>query len=54
MIGAVVEGVRANGDVDPAAFAELRAALLRHKVVFLRDQHGLTDDDQRAFAGLFG
>jgi alpha-ketoglutarate-dependent sulfate ester dioxygenase len=47
VIGAVVEGVRASGDVDPAAFAELRAALLRHKVVFLRDQQGPTDDDQR-------
>ena len=54
VIGAVVEGIRANGDVDPAALAELRAALLRHKVVFLRDQHGLTDDDQRDFARLLG
>jgi alpha-ketoglutarate-dependent taurine dioxygenase len=54
VIGAVVEGVRANGEVDPAALAELRAALLRHKVVFLRDQQGLTDDDQRAFGGLLG
>src|ERR1700685_2734502 len=54
VIGAVVEGIRANGDVDPAAFAELRTALLRHKVVFLRDQQGLTDDDQRAFARQFG
>jgi alpha-ketoglutarate-dependent taurine dioxygenase len=54
VIGAVVEGIRADGDVDPAALAELRAALLKHKVVFLRDQHGLTDDDQRAFARLLG
>ena len=54
VIGAVVEGVRANGDVHPAAFAELRTALLRHKVVFLRDQQGVTDDDQRAFARRFG
>jgi alpha-ketoglutarate-dependent taurine dioxygenase len=54
VIGAVVEGIRADGDVDPAALAEMRAALLRHKVVFLRDQHGLTDDDQRAFARLLG
>jgi alpha-ketoglutarate-dependent taurine dioxygenase len=54
VIGAIVEGIRANGDVDPAALAELRAALLRHKVVFLRDQHGVTDDDQRAFARLLG
>ena len=54
VIGAVVEGVRANGNADAAALAELRAALLRHKVVFLRDQHGLTDDDQRAFGRLLG
>ena len=54
VIGAVVEGIRADGDVPPAALAELRAALLRHKVVFLRDQHGVTDDDQRAFARLLG
>jgi alpha-ketoglutarate-dependent taurine dioxygenase len=54
VIGAVVEGVRADGEVNPAVLAELRAALLRHKVVFLRDQHGLTDDDQRDFARLLG
>jgi len=54
VIGAVVEGVRANGDAGAAALAELRAALLRHKVVFLRDQDGLTDDDQRAFGRLLG
>ena len=54
VIGAVVEGVRANGDVDPAAFAELRTALLRHKVVFLRDQFHATDADQLAFARLLG
>ena len=54
VIGAVVEGVRANGDVDPAAFAELRAALLRHKVVFLRGQQHASDADQRAFAQLLG
>jgi alpha-ketoglutarate-dependent sulfate ester dioxygenase len=34
--------------------AELRAALLRHKVVFLRDQQHATDADQRAFAQLLG
>ena len=42
------------GAVDPAAVAELRAALLRHKVVFLRDQQHATDADQRAFAELLG
>ncbi len=34
--------------------AELRAALLRHKVVFLRDQQHATDADQRAFGELLG
>jgi len=54
VIGAVVGGIRAGGDVDPAAVAELRAALLRHQVVFLRDQQHATDADQRAFAQLLG
>jgi alpha-ketoglutarate-dependent sulfate ester dioxygenase len=54
VIGAEVSGIRADGDADPAAFAELRAALLKHKVVYLRDQQGVTDADQLAFAERFG
>jgi alpha-ketoglutarate-dependent taurine dioxygenase len=54
VIGAVVGGIRIGGDVSPAAVAELRAALLRHKVVFLRDQQHATDADQRAFGRLLG
>lgn len=54
LIGAEVTGIKAGGDIDPAAFAELRAALVKHKVVFLRDARGVTDDDQLAFAELFG
>ena len=54
VIGAEVSGIRADGNADPAAFAELRAALLAHKVVFLREQRGVTDADQLAFAELFG
>jgi alpha-ketoglutarate-dependent taurine dioxygenase len=53
-IGAVVTGIRAGGKLSPDAVAELRAALLRHKVVFLRDQQGVSDADQLAFAGLLG
>ena len=53
-IGAVIGGIRVGGDVEPAAMAELRSALLRHKVVFLRDQQHATDADQRAFAELLG
>ncbi|MFB9674594.1 TauD/TfdA dioxygenase family protein [Streptosporangium vulgare] len=54
VIGAVVGGIRVGGDVDTAAVAELRAALLRHRVVFLRDQRHATDADQHAFARLLG
>jgi alpha-ketoglutarate-dependent sulfate ester dioxygenase len=54
VIGAIVSGIRAGGDVEPLAFAELRAALLRHRVVFLRDQQHATDADQVAFGRLFG
>jgi alpha-ketoglutarate-dependent sulfate ester dioxygenase len=54
VIGAVVGGIRIGGAVDPRAVAELRAALLRHKVVFLRGQQHATDADQRAFAQLLG
>src|ERR1022692_4486538 len=53
-IGAIVGGIRIGGDVHPDAVAELRAALLRHKVVFLRDQQHATDGDQLAFAQLLG
>jgi alpha-ketoglutarate-dependent sulfate ester dioxygenase len=53
-IGAVVSGIRIDGDLSPAAVAGLRAALLRHKVIFLRDQQHATDADQLAFAELLG
>ncbi|HUD38996.1 MAG TPA: TauD/TfdA family dioxygenase [Streptosporangiaceae bacterium] len=53
-IGAIVRGVRLGGDVSPATFAEVRAALLKHRVIFLRDQHHAEDAEQLAFAKLFG
>jgi taurine dioxygenase len=53
-IGAVIGGIRIGAAVDPDAVAELRAALLRHRVVFLRDQQHATDGDQLAFAELLG
>jgi alpha-ketoglutarate-dependent sulfate ester dioxygenase len=54
LIGAVVGGIRLGGDVEPGAVTELRTALLRHRVVFLRDQQHATDADQLAFARLLG
>jgi alpha-ketoglutarate-dependent taurine dioxygenase len=53
-LGAVVSGIRVGGDVPPEAFAELRSALLRHRVIFLRDQQHAGDAEQLAFAQLFG
>jgi alpha-ketoglutarate-dependent sulfate ester dioxygenase len=53
-IGAVVEGVRVGGDLAPEVVAQIRAALLEHKVVFFRDQHHVTDEDHIDFADLFG
>ena len=53
-IGAVVDGVRLGGDLDPTTVARIREALLRHKVVFFRGQHHLDDDGQVGFAELMG
>ncbi|QIK68193.1 TauD/TfdA family dioxygenase [Nocardioides sp. HDW12B] len=52
-IGAVISGVRLGPGLDPAVVAEIRAALLEHKVVFFRDQH-LDDDAHIAFAEQMG
>ncbi|AFC31684.1 hypothetical protein PM3016_4952 [Paenibacillus mucilaginosus 3016] len=53
-IGAVVEGVRLSGGLDAEAVKELNEALLKHKVLFFRDQHHLDDAEQEAFARLLG
>lgn len=53
-IGARVDGVRLGGDLDAPTVAEVRAALLRHKVVFVRGQHHLDDAGHEAFASLLG
>jgi alpha-ketoglutarate-dependent taurine dioxygenase len=53
-IGAVVEGVRLGGDLDVHTVAQVRAALLEHKVVFFRGQQHLDDAGQIAFAELMG
>jgi alpha-ketoglutarate-dependent sulfate ester dioxygenase len=53
-IGAEIRGVRISGELEPEVVAEIRRALLRNRVVFLRDQHHLDDALQRSFAELFG
>ncbi|WP_139978165.1 TauD/TfdA dioxygenase family protein [Nocardioides litoris] len=53
-IGARIDGVRLGADLPPETVATIRAALLRHKVVFFSGQHHLDDAGQEAFAQSFG
>jgi alpha-ketoglutarate-dependent sulfate ester dioxygenase len=53
-IGAGISGVRLAGDLPDATVAEIRTALLRHKVVFFRDQQHLADEDHIGFAERLG
>jgi alpha-ketoglutarate-dependent taurine dioxygenase len=53
-IGAEIGGVRIGADLSPEVVEEVRAALLAHRVVFLRDQLHADEEDQKAFAGLLG
>jgi len=53
-IGARIDGVRLGADLAPETVAEIRNALLRHKVVFFRGQDHLDDDGHIAFAEQLG
>ncbi|MGC0365499.1 alpha-ketoglutarate-dependent taurine dioxygenase [Rhodococcus sp. 27YEA15] len=53
-IGARIDGITLDGQLDPASISLIRQALLRHKVVFFRGQGQLTNDSQYEFAQLLG
>lgn len=53
-IGARIDGVRLGADLGAEAVATIRAALLKHKVIFFRGQDHLDDDGQIAFAEQLG
>ena len=53
-IGAEVSGIAVGGDLDAEVVAELRSALLTHRVVFLRDQDHADEVAQQQFAALLG
>ncbi|MDP9583775.1 UNVERIFIED_ORG: taurine dioxygenase [Burkholderia contaminans] len=53
-IGAEIAGVRLSSTLDDATFDAIQAALLRHKVLFFRNQDHLDDAAQEAFARRFG
>jgi taurine dioxygenase len=52
-IGAVIEGADLSQAIDDEVIAAIRAALLRHRVIFFEDQH-ITPVQQRDFAARFG
>ncbi|ACD16609.1 TauD/TfdA dioxygenase family protein [Paraburkholderia phytofirmans] len=53
-IGAEIRGVRLSSQLEAATVEAIRAALIRHKVIFFRGQTHLQDADQEAFARLLG
>jgi taurine dioxygenase len=53
-IGAEIRGVTLSGSLDDATLKAIRAALVRHKVIFFRNQVNLEDAGQEAFAERLG
>jgi len=53
-IGAEIHGLSLSGDLAPETVKALEAAILKHKVVFLRGQTHLDDAGQEAFGRLLG
>ncbi|MEU3527690.1 TauD/TfdA family dioxygenase [Streptomyces sp. NPDC038707] len=53
-LGAVLTGVRLGGDLPADTVAQIRAALLEHKVVFFRGQDHLDEEQHEAFGRLLG
>lgn len=53
-IGAEIGGVDLSRPLGDAAIAEIRGALLKHKVVFFRGQEKVGHEEQIAFAKRFG
>ena len=51
--GAIVHGVDLSAELGDGVIAQIRSALLRHRVVFFRDQH-IEAEHQLAFASRFG
>lgn len=53
-VGAKIEGLRLDGDLDRDTVEWIRGELTRHKVLIIRGQQHLTDSSQYAFASLLG
>lgn len=53
-IGAEIRGVRLSADLDARTVDAIRAAWLKYKVIFFRNQHHLDEAGQEALTGVFG
>jgi alpha-ketoglutarate-dependent sulfate ester dioxygenase len=53
-IGAEIRGVRLSGDIEETTAAAIRSELVRHKVIFFREQLHLDDSAHEAFAARLG
>lgn len=53
-IGAEIRGVTLSGDLDAATQEAIRAALVRHKVIFFRNQDSLDNQKHEEFTALLG
>jgi alpha-ketoglutarate-dependent taurine dioxygenase len=53
-IGALIDGVTLGPDLDDETVGAIREALLRHKVIFFRDQAHLDDETHIGFAERLG
>ncbi len=54
MIGAEIVDLQLGGHLDDSIMAAIRAALVRHKVIFFRGQNHLDDSGQEAFTERLG
>src|SRR4051812_46399810 len=53
-IGAEIRGVRLSADLDATTVEAIRAAWLKHKVIFFRNQHHLDEAAQESLTSVFG
>lgn len=53
-LGAEISGIKLSKDIDEQSLQKLKEAILKYKVVFIRNQGHLDDQEQEAFASLLG
>lgn len=53
-IGAEIEGIKLTSDLNDSEIKWLHQTLLKHKVLFFRNQQHLDDEEHEAFSRLFG